>query len=173
MSIYLEQFSILKSPKQGFDIHRLVNEQRTWLETRQPTTVERYHDLPHAIKNVASLATHEGLQAYIVRQQKHSVARGLATMIFDRGVIHPVEGRRYGTDLDYWLDESARGDEDLHDSVARGLMRASKARAIKNYPKRFPDRDMPSGFFDILIAPPQINQPPLTPGLQAVIPAFG
>lgn len=101
MSMSLEPFSVLKSPLQGLDSQRLVASQGDWLEDAWPGAAARYRDFWHAVKNVARLASNEGMQAYIIKKQR--AAKGLATIIFDQVVIHPDEGEVTGYDLDYWL----------------------------------------------------------------------
>lgn len=125
MGVYLERFSRVKALKQGGEIHDLVRYQRDWLEDVRPDTVQRYRDLPHAIRNVARLAATEGIDAYIIRGKKHRMARGLATVVADQTVIHPDPeiGVVKGDDLDYWL--RSYESNDFHAAVARSLVYAS------------------------------------------------
>lgn len=118
MSVSLDNFSLLRAPKQARDIHRLVLDEIDWLRESFPDTVKRYEDVRKAVKNVARLAISEGINAYIIRKDK--VAKGLATIIFDQTVLHPIAGRVDGNDLDYWLAKDA--DEELHNQTAACLL---------------------------------------------------
>jgi hypothetical protein len=125
MGVYLEKYSKIKSPKQGYDVSRLVASEKEWLEQDRPETVRRYRDFQHAVKNVGRLAMYEDLRPYIIRDRKHGVAKGLATIIFNQVVIHPdpAIGLIKGHNLDYWLNQAE--DSDFHARVAEELVCAT------------------------------------------------
>jgi hypothetical protein len=125
MEVYLEKYSLIKSPKQGYDVSRLVASEKGWLEKDRSETVQRYRDWRHAVKNVGRIAMNEDLQSYIIRDRKHGIAKGLATIIFNQVVIHPdpAIGLIRGHNLDYWLNP-AEG-SDFHAIVAEELVYAT------------------------------------------------
>jgi hypothetical protein len=113
MSIRLEQLSSKMDTKitpgrlfgQGTEIFAFVGRQGHWLDEQQPGTRQRNRDGAHSIYNPARMAHSEKLNAYLVRHDKAVV--GLATIIFDQGLIHPEKGLYRGNDLDYIIEPGA------------------------------------------------------------------
>ncbi|HSW37239.1 MAG TPA: hypothetical protein VLG37_02615 [Candidatus Saccharimonadales bacterium] len=124
LDAYLDRVSLPKSPKQAWDVKWLVEVERYWLKKDFPETVERYRDLPHSLYNLARLATHEGLRAYIIRRRSDKLAAGMATIICDQIVTHPVGGEIRGNDLDYWLGPDFP--MSMHDATAEALLAESR-----------------------------------------------
>ena len=139
MGIYLEEYSRSK-PKvlqQGFGIRRLVASESDWLkqDPDRKYTAKHYANLFNAIGSVARIASSEDLQAYIIRDRRHRVAIGLATVIFDQSVVHPEIGIVRGNNLDYWLRPSS--DHGFHKEVAEELVLVSRkltTEFISKYP---------------------------------------
>lgn len=126
MAVELDKYSLIKAPKQAFDLHRLVRDERDWLIGIFPGAAERYRDLPHAVRNVARLATSEGFH-YLIRRDRAAV--GVATLFMRQRVEHPVEGVIEANDVDYWLKGGSH--EILHKEVANALLEASGREELR------------------------------------------
>jgi len=135
----LDSFSTLKAIPQGYHIGNVVHANRDKLKKDgRGGTVERYRDLPRAVKNVARLARHARRKGnflpFLIHEKGKNEVLGLATIVLNQTVIHPNLGAIRGDDLDYWADTSllsqARQD-DLHKAVAREIVsRCAKPSAL-------------------------------------------
>ncbi|MDB5164776.1 MAG: hypothetical protein JWL89_402 [Candidatus Saccharibacteria bacterium] len=123
---------------QALNLSRLVSQEQDWLRQTRPETLQRYFDPSvRGKKNINRLAKSNEVQAFIVR--KSIVAIGLATIVFDRTVIHPSLGSVEGDSLDYWLRRGM--DEATHRVVAEKLIAASQQI---NEEQRGPDNGLSS-----------------------------
>ncbi|HUD06672.1 MAG TPA: hypothetical protein VMR34_02185 [Candidatus Saccharimonadales bacterium] len=133
MGAHLEKFSTnnLVAMKQAGEVFGLVNRQGDWLAQAQPDTAKRYSSPLRAIMSLHRTATNEGISAYIIREQKHKAAQGLATVIFNQSIVHPNPdiGIISGDDLDYWLTPGES--QDLHRAVGDELVYASAKRRFR------------------------------------------
>lgn len=159
----LDKFSVLKSPFQGHELHRLVARESGWLKEAYPGTVQRYCDWPHATKNVARVAINGGMEAYILREKQNDLAIGIATIVFNQTVICPDKRTFHGHDIDYWLSEGMSQND--HVDAAFALIR--KAR-WPNVSQRGAGKGLPD-----LIATMQLDVPNPSIGLDKAMKAVG
>ncbi len=116
----LEAFSKNHAIRQGLALHRLTHDGRVrdLLTTDYPSTLQRYRDWPHAIRNVARIAASGEVRAHIIRVD--GVARGIGTIIFNQGIVHPDSTLVRGNNIDYWLGPALNGG--VHDAVVHQLL---------------------------------------------------
>lgn len=123
--LYLDQFSpnLPRRLTQALEVSRLVREESLWITEDFPGTVERYVSRRRALKSLARTATHEGIEAYVLRMRKKGIAYGVGTIILDQTVRHPEEGSIRADDIDYWLGFNAVYDAAMHQRAVQALMR--------------------------------------------------
>lgn len=100
--VKLESFATDKanSLNQAWALQELVAKERAWLEQVQPDTVERYSSIRSAVHTIVRIAGYrQGVKARIIRQNRAAI--GIATIIPNQHIVHPVGGRFEGSDLDY------------------------------------------------------------------------
>ena len=137
---YLDHFARSRSIFQGLEARGLVASDREWIEGWNPGMLHRYRDWRHAAANIFRLANANGFDAFLLRENRASVAKGIATHIYDQGVVHPTEGLIKATDVDYWLRADAT--PELHDEVAAAVAYSSakKMLGFRNGGSRSGDR---------------------------------
>jgi hypothetical protein len=137
MGIYLEKYSVLKSPKQGYQIHKLTAHNFNWLaeDPDRRQTARRYNALIKSIRTVAKIALSDSVDAFIIRERKHTVAIGLASIIFDQSVVHPEEGIVRGNNLDYWVTRLSSTNQ-ISKSVAEELVDANMYLTQESFPTK-------------------------------------
>lgn len=148
----LNSFSVGRAWSQAASLHELVNRNRDWLETSDYAgALSRYgRPVARATLQVARMAsTHELVHPYIIsvpvdpekdRASDDWRVSGLATLIRGQTVqdqLPNIEASEvpkliHGVDIDYWLDEqTALERPNLHESVAKALMKEAKYRLHK------------------------------------------
>jgi hypothetical protein len=120
----LTPFSAESADSQGLAVHELVNGDADWhwLEHTQPGTFRRYETRAIAIQTIGRLATEPEIEAYVIEDNRTAAAIGLATIIHERQIRHPVAGELNGDDLDYWLSLKFADDELAHKAVVTALV---------------------------------------------------
>jgi hypothetical protein len=110
---------------QAHDLSQLVLTEEAWLKDDWPGVVERYANKEDAYDNIRKRAGQTGIQAFLVRQRR---ALGIATIVFDQQVNHPVEGSFAGNDIDYWLQRNSS--LETHQQVVRRLVGLGGRRGL-------------------------------------------
>ena len=123
-AVYLEKISLPKVVKHGVELASFVPEE-TWLADVLPGTLERYRDMPHAIKNAGRVAINRGTKGFIIRKDRNEEAMGIATIVFGQ-TVEAADGTQHtGNNLDYWLRSRFAESEFRHRSVAAAVLEAS------------------------------------------------
>lgn len=122
MSVELKEVTPLTFPYRASQLHDIVNTGK--LRTVNPSTIERYRTWPNAIRNARSLATREGIHAYVVLGYENLSPIGIATVIRKQRL--KLEDSDYPVlvhDLDYNLLADA-SDKDHRDTAIKLISRS-------------------------------------------------
>lgn len=129
---HLEEFNVLKAPFMGPRLEAYVDANEDWLRQVSPSTIDRYRNLPRAIKSVAKVAHSKLVRVFAVSVEPHEPVQGIAIVVPGQvmgDILGDEPELHRGTYLDYRLNGEAS--DDLHLQTGKELVDIAAGIALK------------------------------------------